>query len=163
MSVAEQLRQGRERQKLTVHQAAELTKIKTDHIRALEAGDYGAFSAPVYIRGFVRTYARYLKLDEAQLLAQLDGELGSDVTVRRDTESTQPSQPSVDFLALVLSRLNWRLSTGVLTAVVLLVIGVTTFRHWQSNRNSDPLKDLGPGMYEPKQGSSGELLPLSTK
>jgi hypothetical protein len=56
-SVAEQLRAARERQKRTVHEVADATNIKADHIRALEAGEWKVFSAPVYIRGFTRTYA----------------------------------------------------------------------------------------------------------
>ncbi len=36
-TVAEQLRAGREARMLTVEQVAELTKIRTDHIRALNS------------------------------------------------------------------------------------------------------------------------------
>src|SRR5512140_1012170 len=74
-TVAEQLRQAREAQNLTVYQVAEITKIKTDHVRALDDGNYDPFSAPVYIRGFVRTYAKVLKLDVPQIMAVLDQEL----------------------------------------------------------------------------------------
>src|SRR5438093_13682983 len=75
-TVAEQLRTSREARGLTVYQVAEITKIKTDHVRALEEGKYEAFSAPVYIRGFVRTYANLVKLDVPELMSALDGELG---------------------------------------------------------------------------------------
>jgi cytoskeletal protein RodZ len=61
MSVPEQLRQARQAQNLTIQQVAEITKIRSDHIRALEEADYNVFSAPVYIRGFTRTYATLLK------------------------------------------------------------------------------------------------------
>src|SRR3989442_410993 len=37
-TVAEQMRRAREEQSLTVHQVSDITKIKTDHIRALEDG-----------------------------------------------------------------------------------------------------------------------------
>ena len=70
-TVAEQLRAGREASKLDIYQVAEITKIRTDHLRALEAGDYDQFAAPVYIRGFVRTYAGLLKLDVAKVMADL--------------------------------------------------------------------------------------------
>ena len=75
-TVAEQLRAGREAKKLTIPQVAEATKIRTDHIRALEEGNFNVFSAPVYIRGFVRNYATHLKLDVPQVMAALDAELG---------------------------------------------------------------------------------------
>ena len=47
-TVAEQLRRAREDQNLNVYQVAEITKIKTDHIRALESGLWESFSAPVH-------------------------------------------------------------------------------------------------------------------
>ena len=73
--VAEQLRAAREAKNLTVQQVADATKIRTDHVRALEEGKFTAFSATIYIRGSVKIYAKFLKLDEAKLLATLDGEV----------------------------------------------------------------------------------------
>src|SRR6185436_7199824 len=74
-TVAEQLRTSREAQGLTIYQVAEITKIRTDHIRALEEGKYEAFAAPVYLRGFVRTYATLLKLDVPAMMTLLETEL----------------------------------------------------------------------------------------
>jgi len=74
-TVAEQLRKGREAQNLSVQQLAEITKIRSDHIRALEEGNFDVFSAPVYIRGFVRTCSTLLKLNVPQVMAALDEEL----------------------------------------------------------------------------------------
>ena len=76
MTVSEQLRQAREAKHLSIAQVAEITKLRTDHVRALEEGKYEVFSAPVYVRGFVRTYSNLLKLDVPQVMAALDGELG---------------------------------------------------------------------------------------
>ena len=75
-AVSDQLRQARESQKITVQQVAEVTKIRTDHLRALEEGNFDVFSAPVYIKGFVRSYATMLKLDVPQIMAALEAELG---------------------------------------------------------------------------------------
>ena len=75
-TVAEQLRAAREAKNLSVTEVAEITKIRTDHIRALEEGNFDMFVAPVYIRGFARTYATLLKLDVPQVIKALDAELG---------------------------------------------------------------------------------------
>ena len=64
-TVAEQLRQAREAKNLTVQQVVEITKIRTDHLRALEEGNFDVFSAPVYIRGFVRSYANLAQAGRA--------------------------------------------------------------------------------------------------
>src|ERR1035437_9700884 len=105
-TVAEQLHGAREAKNLTVYQIAETTKIKTDHIRALEEVNYDVFSAPVYIRGFVRTYASLLKLDVAQVMATLDQELA------RTEKFCEPPRLSInapgplDFLTFQLSRIK---------------------------------------------------------
>ena len=75
-TVGEQLRRAREARNLTVEQVAEITKIRTDHVRALEEGNYDVFSAPVYIKGFVRTYSTLLKEDVPATMAALEAELG---------------------------------------------------------------------------------------
>src|ERR1017187_244046 len=75
-TVAEQLRAAREAKKLTVQKVADATKIRTDHIRALDEGNFSVFSAPIYIRGSVKNYATLLKLDVPQIMAELAAELG---------------------------------------------------------------------------------------
>src|ERR1044071_5997129 len=107
-TVAEQLRQAREAKNLTIHQVADVTKIRTDHIRALEEGNFNVFSAPVYIRGFVRTYATLLKLDVPQTMAALDAELGRTEKFSEPPPLTNQPRGFVDFVMLQLSKADWR-------------------------------------------------------
>ena len=158
-TVAEQLRRAREEQKLTIYQVAEATKIKTEHIRALEAGQYDAFSAPVYIRGFVRSYAKFLKLDLVPLSAVLDAELSQTQKHAGPPPLTKQPQTALDFLMLQFSKLNRRWVLLILGVAVVLVIGFVIFRFVASKAKTDPLKKLGPGLYQ-APGQGGELLPL---
>ena len=160
-TVSEQLKLAREHQQLDVYQVAEITKIKTDHIRALESGTYDIFPAPVYIRGFTRTYATMLKLDVARLLADLDAELSRDERFRDHPPLTNTPRSPLDYLMLQLSRMNWRVALGILAAIVV-VAGVIVAVRSRSHPGDDPLKDLGPGVYQPKQEKRGETLPLPT-
>jgi cytoskeleton protein RodZ len=158
-TVGEQLRAAREALQLSVAEVAEVTKIKADHIRALEAGEYDRFVAPVYVRGFVRTYARLLKLDERQLAAQLDAELQATQRLREPPPLMPRPQTALDYLMLKVSRLNWR----VVGAVVLLLAVVGMILAGFKGRNaptSDPFKGLGPGLYQSPATAGGELLPL---
>ncbi len=159
-TVAEQLRVGREEQKLNIYQVAEITKIKTDHIRALESGHYDVFSAPVYIRGFVRTYAKVLKLDESRLIADLETELGQTEKFRQLPPLVQKPRGTLDFLMLKLSTLNWRIATAVAGAAIVLLLAWFGFRSFRNRNEADPLKNLGPGLYQSRPEQSGELLPL---
>ena len=74
-SVAEQLRRAREARNLSIADVVEMTSLKTDQVQALESSDWTAFAAPVYMRGFVKSYAGVLKLDVEVLLAELDTRL----------------------------------------------------------------------------------------
>lgn len=158
-AVAEQLRQARLAQGLTVHQVADYTKIRTDHIEALDEGNYDVFSAQIYIRGFVRSYARLLKLDEPQLLALLDGELSHTKKFAAMPPLTTRPHTIVDTLTLLLSKINWQKSLIALGVLAVLGIGAGIYLGWRHYQTSDPLAGLQPGIYQP-QNSSGETLPL---
>ena len=159
VTVSEQLRRAREAQQLDIYQVAEITKIKTDHIRALESGNFDIFSAPVYIRGFIRTYASMLKLDVPQLLADLDAELGQSDKFREPPPLTKRPRGILDYLTLWFSRMNWRIATALIALLIFLVVAVAVIKS-RSHKSEDPLKNLGPGLYQPPKGSSGETLPL---
>ena len=162
-TVAEQLRQAREQQSLNIYQVAEITKIKTDHIRALESGQYDSFSAPVYIRGFVRTYGRALKMDEGKLMANLEAELRQTDGFSEPPPLTKPTSGFLDFLMLQFSKMSWRTVIGLAVVVTVLLAGGGILRQCRSQAKSDPLKALGPGLYQPPKGAqSGEILPLPT-
>lgn len=156
-SVAEQLHTAREAKNLTVHQVAEVTKIRTDHIRALEEGNFNAFSAPVYIRGFVRTYAGLLKLDVPRVMTALDQELGATEKFREPPPLTDQPRNALDFITLQLSKVNWRIASVVIGVLVLLLIIYSIAR---SSRHKDvnPVADLPPAVYQP--APAGDTLPL---
>ncbi len=159
-TVAEQLQRTREAQSLTINHVAEVTKIRTDHIRALEEGNFNVFAAPVYIRGFVRTYAGLLKLDVPGVMAALDKELGQTEKFREPPPLTDQKRGILDFLTLQLSKVNWRTATivlGVVAVVAVIYFSISLIRH---HRSADPLKNLGPGTYQPS--STGETAPLPT-
>src|ERR1700729_423182 len=77
-SVGKQLQEARLARNWTPELAARETKIKVDRLRDLEGDDYSHFTSPTYARGFVRTYARALGLDEYKILRQLDNKLPDD-------------------------------------------------------------------------------------
>jgi cytoskeleton protein RodZ len=158
-TVSDQLQQAREAKHLTVEQVAEITKIRGDHLRALEAGNFEVFSAPVYIRGFVRTYSTLLKLDVARVMAELEGELGQSKKFAEPPPLSEHPRGAVDFVMLQLSKIDWQKSLLALSAAVIVLTAVLTFVGWRHSRSNDPLQNLKPGMYQPSQ-NSGNTLPL---
>jgi cytoskeletal protein RodZ len=159
-AVADQLRQAREAKNLTVHQVAEITKMRTDHLRALEEGNYNVFSAPVYIRGFVRTYSTLLKLDVEQMMHALDVELGATQKFAEPPPLTDQPRGVVDFLMLHLSQVDWRKGLIGLGLAVVLVVTLVSLSAWRNSRSTDPLKGVKPAVYQAGSDAAGDTLPL---
>ncbi len=162
-AVADQLRRAREAKNLTVHQVAEITKMRTDHLRALEEGNFNVFSAPVYIRGFVRTYSTLLKLDVQKMMADLDAELGATQKFAEPPPLTAQPRNVVDFLMLHLSQIDWRKGLIGLALAFVLVVALTAWSSWHGSKSADPLKGLKPAVYQSSQDGTGDTLPLPQK
>jgi cytoskeleton protein RodZ len=161
-TVAEQLRQGRESRGLSVQQVAEATKMRTDHVRALEQGNYEAFVAPVYIRGFVRAYARLVGLDADVLLGALAQELGQTEKFREPPSLLGTEKTALDAVMLRLSRINWRIALPVTGALIAVLVGLWVHRSITQRRAQDPVAGVAPGVYTPPPAGGGDTLPLPT-
>jgi cytoskeleton protein RodZ len=71
MTVGALLAAKRGERGLSIEQVAATIRIGADHLRALEADDFAHFAAPVYAKGYLRTYATYLGLDAEELVSQV--------------------------------------------------------------------------------------------
>jgi cytoskeleton protein RodZ len=159
-TVGEQLRTARETQKLAIHQVADWTKIRGDHIRALEEGNYSVFSAPVYIRGFVRTYATLLKLDSKQIVDQLNVELGT--AGPQEPNLGQPSTTILDETMFQFSKFVRRLALPAIVTLLVVVALVVSYFSWLHAQKKDPLDGLGPGLHPVPPAAETLPLPKST-
>ena len=63
-SIGEFFKQVRETKGLTLEEVASKTRIRADFVKALEEGNFAKLPDQVFARGFVRSYARSLGLDE---------------------------------------------------------------------------------------------------
>ena len=71
MTVGAQLTEARRARRLTIAQVSEQTKIQPWVLDSLEADQLYQLMSRIYVKGFLRTYARFLQLDESSLVAQL--------------------------------------------------------------------------------------------
>ena len=62
------LRNKREKKGLTLDQVASITKLRVKIVEALENETWGDLPPPVFVRGFIRSYAKVLGLDGTELL-----------------------------------------------------------------------------------------------
>jgi cytoskeleton protein RodZ len=67
-ALGERFRTAREARGLTLSDVAEHIRIRSVYLAAIEDQNWNAIGAPVYIRGFLRTYARFLGLDPEEVV-----------------------------------------------------------------------------------------------
>ena len=159
-TVAETLRQAREEQGLSVPDIVDQTKMKVDQVQAIEAGDWGAFAAPVYTRGFVKSYASILKLDGEAILEELNAELGAAKPDGGDALDAPLRSGLIDGIMLQFSHVKWSAVVPIIL-LVLVAVGVFFGREYYQNFNStDHLEGLGDGMNLEPVVSEADRLPI---
>lgn len=72
--LGELLREARLSQSISTHEAALELRLKPEILEALEKEDWKSLPDPAYVRGFIKNYSNFLKLDSARLLALYRGQ-----------------------------------------------------------------------------------------
>ncbi len=76
MPVGETLAAERRKQGKSIPQVVAATNIMARLIEALEHGRYDELPSPAYVRGYIQSYAKYLGMQVAPLLAEYESDLG---------------------------------------------------------------------------------------
>ena len=71
-ALGERFRAAREARGLSLSDVAEQIRIRSVYLGAIEDENWTAIGAPVYTRGFLRTYARFLGLDPEEVVEEFN-------------------------------------------------------------------------------------------
>jgi len=82
-TLGEYLAQVRTQLNLDLKTVSVLTQIKPSYLQLLEVGDYATLPPDVYIRGFLKSLARFYKIKEQLLIDQYEKERGFEVSKPR--------------------------------------------------------------------------------
>lgn len=75
-SVGELLRNTRDAKKLSLAEVHQNTRMSLPVLKALEQDDFTSFESEIYLKGFLKSYAKYLGLDADELVRRLEGQRG---------------------------------------------------------------------------------------
>lgn len=128
VSLSELLTNRRKELGLTISQVSENTKIPQKMLNALERGDYEVFSSEVYLKGFLRNYAKFLGIDVNKALA----------IYRRDREGR--SEESFNDVKKPIEEQKPIVTPGriVFVSTVVIVVLVVVFIAIQVNKIMQP-------------------------
>jgi cytoskeleton protein RodZ len=133
------LRAARRRRRVSIERAAEDTKIRADFLMRMESDEFD-FLAAAYVRGFLRSYARYLRVDAEPLLAEFDRRFGfrADTAQIIAAQRRSPSRRSRGY-ALRRGLSSWQMAgmVAALILVTLAIIGLRTPQEDESRARGD--------------------------
>ena len=164
-TIGQKLEAARQAKGVTVSEAGRATKILSKFIEAMEADDFGALSAPVYAKSFIKMYAQYLGLDARPLVDEYVAQhaprakpnLGDEVRqnlaqndpVSVNADGTAAVSPSgvgsrifgdvnVAIARLSKSELPWKIILPAAGGVLLLAIIVLSATQCSDDRDTEP-------------------------
>lgn len=76
-ALGERFRAAREARGLSLSDVSEQIRIRSVYLSAIEEENWATIGAPVYIRGFLRTYARFLGLEPEEAVSDFNAEASS--------------------------------------------------------------------------------------
>lgn len=129
--IGDNLRTEREKQNLTIRDIEKGTSIRALYIESIEKGDYAQLPGEVYVKGFIRNYANFLKLDADALLKQYVAETNPEAAKTEPEEepkaentvktaTAKPFNTGSDFKERV--EHSHRRQNMMLLAVIILVV-----------------------------------------
>ena len=122
-SMGAYLRDARRRRRVSIDRAAEQTRIRPDYLMRMESDEFD-FLAPAYVRGFLRTYSRFLRVNEEPLIEEFDRKFGRG---RTDTATIAALETRARSLPRRRQALNsWTLAAllAAFTLVTLALVGI---------------------------------------
>jgi cytoskeleton protein RodZ len=120
VNVGKLLSEARIEQGLSVSDVAGRIKFSPRQVEALEAGDFARLPELAFVRGFVRSYARLLHLDEVVLLNALPQTSPQAALSKNSSEVPFPTAQSA-------RRINVVWLAAALGLAVILIIGISLF------------------------------------
>ncbi|MCA1839063.1 MAG: DUF4115 domain-containing protein [Actinobacteria bacterium] len=120
-TLGERLRAAREAIPASVYQAARDTKIRVDFLEAMEQDNFRFLSGGAYVKGMLRSYGKWLGLDEDQLAEQFDRAHATTSVPTIEKLAAEPAQAGPRS-----RRPGWLIAGGLAatTLLVLSLIGV---------------------------------------
>ena len=140
IGIGRALEKARLRRGKSLEEASRDTMLRIDYLHALETEAFESLGGEVYVRGFLRSYSRYLGLDPAKVLAVYERAFGRPASVPLPAESP-PGVPTSgqEVRALLHRRPSWPLAAMAALIVFLSAAAVGLLNRDASTPTAAPL------------------------
>lgn len=133
-TLGEKLRQARDARGISVSEVAEQTRISPLYIKSIEEDDYRTLPGGIFNKGFVKSFAKCVGIDEHEALQDYAALVGNQTTAIEDQPKTYRPQVLTDDRAS-----SSGLRTIVLAAAIvgLITIGILALMNYFKNNSTE--------------------------
>jgi len=148
-SFGEELRREREIRGISLKEIADATKISKRFLEAIERNDHKTLPAPVFTRGFVREYARYVGLNAEEMVNRYNFAAANDDRIEKPPTVAKyaatpprditPKPPAKRGIPPTFTRVN---GNAIFAFVIVLALGAVAYWAIQNKRRERELADV---------------------
>ena len=101
LTLGEKLRQAREERGISISEVAEQTRISAHYLESIENDDYRPLPGGIFNKGFVKSYAKFIEIDEQEALQDRLAEKIAALCVRAGVSPPSPERVAQEVAVLV--------------------------------------------------------------
>jgi cytoskeleton protein RodZ len=127
LTLGERMKKLRSERRLSLADVSRSTKIQAKYLEYLKEGEYMKLPADVYVKGFLRSYAIFMGLNEASLIKQYEREKGIQRNIKKIVDVEENGKP-IKFSSLVITP-----KMIIVSIVILLALGSFLYLYMEVN------------------------------
>lgn len=159
LTLGERMKKIRSEKHLSLSDVSKTTRIQAKYLQYIEEGEYSKLPADVYVKGFLRSYANAMALNEDALCRQFEREKGIHCNIKKIPQSEEKTVP-INFSNVVITP-----KMAIISMVILLVISSFVYLYAQVNNfiSAPRLVILKPADGTTIDGSSTHVTGVAEK
>ncbi|MDX9855347.1 MAG: helix-turn-helix domain-containing protein [Parcubacteria group bacterium] len=126
LTLGEKLRNIRNNRRVSLSDISKNTRIQIEYLEYLEQGAYERLPADVYVKGFLKSFAEYLNVDERDLIRSFEKEKSIQQNIKGDNKKENPKKINLS---------NFSINPKVISIVFmsLLFLGLSFYLYKKLN------------------------------
>jgi len=140
LTLGEKMRQARNEKRIVLSEVSRNTKIQLEYLEYLENGDYGKLPADVYVRGFLKSFAEYVGINEDYLIKSFNKEK----SIQKNIEGGEKETVKTQKINLSRFSINPKIISVILISLFFLGLIFYLYRNLNNFVSNPSLVILNP-------------------
>ena len=159
LTLGERMKKIRDERRLSLAEISKSTKIQAKYLEYIEQGEYMKLPADVYVRGFLRSYAVFMGLNEKMLIKQYEREKGIQKNIKKIVDTDNPGTP-IKFSSFVVTP-----KVIIASGLAILILGSFLYLYIEVNNfiSKPRLSIMKPMAGETIDGNSSHVIGIAEK